>query len=103
MRDAKGKLEGYAIVGRKKDTKEFVILELATYRGALDVAYELIRDVCSIANRKDCFVSAFLQDTSHYARVYDHLSFLRTRRSESSEIIMTYPLMPERLASSVPR
>jgi GNAT superfamily N-acetyltransferase len=97
LRDTKGRLRGYAIVGRQEGSKEYTILELATNRGDLSIARELVLAACDLAASKGCAVSTFCQDTSHYASIYGQIGFSCTKRCEESEMIMVYPLMPERL------
>jgi len=98
MSDSKGRLAGYAIAGYEISDDEFAILELATAKGDLRVARELILAVCGLAARRRCRVDTFCQDTSHYSGFYDCLGFSRVPRSENSEIIMAFPLRPDKMA-----
>jgi GNAT superfamily N-acetyltransferase len=101
QRDQAGSLQGYAVVGEERDSPTLHVMEMAALDNDLSIAIALLAAVTQLAAERGIKAVVSTADSSPYAAALRALGFAPASRSQSSMIIMAYPLDPERLAGAV--
>ena len=100
-RDGTDALRGYAIVGEERGSPTLRLMELAALQTDLTVATGLLAAFVELAADRGIKAEVSAADSSPYAACLRALGFKPGLRSQSSMVIMAYPLDPERMVEAV--
>jgi GNAT superfamily N-acetyltransferase len=99
--EEKDSLTGYAIVGKKNEKPEYIILEMATKKGDEEIAFLLVKGISNLAADSKCTVTTYTPDFSLYSRILRRTGFKEIPRSSHSLMIMAHLVDPNSLAKKV--